>query len=101
MLRSVQLDNDLPCEANKIDDVRTDRRLPTKLRAQLANTKKVPEQLLGLSFRCTTAGQNRAGSDRDTWDELNPPPQPSPQGGGGRKDSEVAPRSVILLAASR
>ena len=49
MVRPIQLHNQLVCKANKIDDIRPNRRLPTKLPpAQLLTPKKRPQPPLSI-----------------------------------------------------
>ena len=50
VLPAVQLDDQHAFDATEVDDVRTDRMLASKLRAQLMPAQMQPEPALGVSF---------------------------------------------------
>ncbi len=83
VLRPIKLDDQAVREANKVDHVRADGGLSAEFHAQFAGSQKMPQTLF-----C------RRGVVAQLAGEValllvavheNPPPQPSPQGGGSRK----------------
>jgi hypothetical protein len=83
MLATIRFDDELGINAKKIGDVRSDRRLPTKLQpVQLPIAEVVPQTLFGVGRVLTQASGMRVGlTDRchvGSIEEGRPSPNPLP-----------------------
>jgi len=82
LLRTIQLDNAILSEANKINYVLPNRRLSAKLLAQLAAAEEMPERLLG---RSRFVAQLPGKFTLDSIAVYAACSTPSPQGGGSQR----------------
>jgi len=85
VLRTIQFDNQFVRETNEVDHVTTDGGLPAKFRTELTRSQKVPKTLLGLGRFIPKASGKITLFFIAIHALIQPPPQPSPQGGGSGK----------------